>query len=202
MPTTVSIVDDEFSVRDSLRALIESAGYEAETYASAEEFLGGYEPSQPGCIVLDERMPGMCGRALQEELVRQGALSPVILITAHAEVPMAVEAMRLGALTVIQKPFHDQALLDAIGEALALDESARARHRDRRVLEARLAALTPRQRDVMELLIRGLSNKMIANELGISDRTAELHRLRVLRRMEARSAAELAFAVGLVRGQG
>ncbi len=199
--TTVSVVDDDGSVRDSLRVLIETAGYAVETFAAAEDFLADYDAERPGCIVLDERMPGMSGHALQEELVRRGALSPVILITAHAEVSMAVDAMRLGAVTLIEKPFRDEALLDAIGEALERDKAARARCADRRAVELRLAGLTPRQREVMELLIRGLTNKMIASELGISDRTAELHRARVLHKVQARSVAELAFAVGRVRGQ-
>ncbi len=141
----------------------------------------------------------MSGHALQDELVRRGALSPVIFITAHAEVPMTVQAMRLGAVTLIEKPFRDRTLLAAIDEALKRDAAARARHADRKELESRIAALTRRQRDVMELLIRGLANKVIAAELGISERTVELHRSRVLRGMHAQSAAELAFAVGRIR---
>jgi len=199
--TTVCVVDDDDSVRDSLRLLIESAGYAVETFASAEGFLAGYDPERPGCIILDERMPGMGGRALQEELVRRRALSPVILITAYAEVPLAVEAMRLGAVTLIEKPFRDQSLLDAIREALRRDREARLRHGDRQVLEARLQTLTRRQREVMELLIRGLANKLIGSELGISDRTVELHRSRVLQKMQVGSVAELAYAVGRARSE-
>jgi two-component system response regulator FixJ len=199
MKTTVSIVDDDRSVTDSLRVLIESVGQQVGTFNSATDFLAAYDPEQPGCIVLDERMPGMSGHALQKELVKRGALSPVIIITAHAEVQMAVDIMRLGAVTLIEKPFRDQMLLDAIAEALKLDAEARARHQNRQSLESRLEKLTPRQREVMELVIRGLPNKSIARELGISERTVELHRSRVLRTMNVKSAAELAFAVGRLR---
>jgi len=199
--TTVSVVDDDGSVTDSLRVLIGTAGYHVATFGSAEEFLASFDPNRPGCIILDERMPGMSGHALQEELVRRRSLSPVILITAHAEVPMTVHAMRLGAITLLQKPFRDKALLEAIEEALARDDVVRALYKDRRALEGRLKALTPRQREVMELLIRGLANKMIAVELEISERTVELHRSRVLAKMGAGSAAELAFAVGRIRGE-
>jgi two-component system response regulator DctR len=199
MKTTVSIVDDDRSVTDSLKVLIESVGQQVGTFNSATDFLATYDPEQPGCIVLDERMPGMSGHALQKELVKRGALSPVIIITAHAEVQMAVDIMRLGAVTLIEKPFRDQMLLDAIAEALKLDSEARARHQNRRSLESRLEKLTPRQREVMELVIRGLPNKSIARELGISERTVELHRSRVLRTMNVKSAAELAFAVGRLR---
>ena len=171
MKTTVSIVDDDRSVTDSLKVLIESVGQQVGTFNSATDFLATYDPEQPGCIVLDERMPGMSGHALQKELVKRGALSPVIIITAHAEVQMAVDIMRLGAVTLIEKPFRDQMLLDAIAEALKLDTEARARHQNRQSLESRLEKLTPRQREVMELVIRGLPNKSIARELGISERT-------------------------------
>jgi RNA polymerase sigma factor (sigma-70 family) len=202
MKPTIAIVDDDTSVTDSLKVLIESVGQDAETFNSATDFLAAYDPERPGCIVLDERMPGMSGHALQEELVKRRALSPVIVITAHAEVKMAVDAMRLGAVTLIQKPFRDQELLDAIAEALKRDEEARERHQDRQSLESRLEKLTARQREVMELVIRGLANKAIARQLGISERTVELHRSRVLRAMDVKSAAELAFAVGRLRGEG
>ena len=197
----VSVIDDDHAVTDSLRILIESVGREVATFNSATDFIEAYDAERPGCIVLDERMPGMSGHALQEELVRRRALIPVILITAHAEVEMAVDAMRLGAVTLIEKPFRDQKLLDAIDEALRRDAESRERHRDRSSLEFRLASLTARQREVMELVIRGMPNKAIARDLGISERTVELHRSRVLRGMEVGSAAELAFAVGRLRGE-
>lgn len=202
MKATIYVVDDDNSVRDSLRVLLESAGFAVESFDSAEAFLGQYDPERAGCVVLDERMPGMNGRALQEELLRRRALSPVILITAYAEVALAVDAMRLGAVTLIEKPFRDAVLLDAIREALERDREARLRHQNRSALEARLGTLTRRQREVMELLIRGLPNKLIAGELGISDRTVELHRSRVLQKMQAGSVAELAYAVGRARGEG
>jgi two-component system response regulator FixJ len=201
MKPIIWIVDDDHSVTDSLQILIESVGHDVETFNSAEKFLATYDPERPGCIVTDERMPGMSGHALQEELVRRRALSPVIVITAHAQVEMAVDAMRLGAVTLIQKPFRDRTLLDAIDEALKRDAEARERHQDERELESRLQTLTARQREVMELVIRGMSNKSVAVELGISERTVELHRSRVLRGMNVGSAAELAFAVGRLRGE-
>ncbi len=197
---TVSIVDDDPSVTDSLQVLLESVGRNVETFNSAEHFLASYDPDRPGCIILDERMPGMSGHALQAELVRRRALSPVILITAHAGVQMAVDAMRLGAVTLLEKPFREEVLLDAIAAALEQDAAARERHRDRTLLQSRIAALTARQREVMELIIRGLPNKLVAHELGISERTVELHRSRVLGCTQARSAAELAYAVGRLRG--
>ncbi len=199
MQTTISVIDDDRSVTDSLRVLIESVGHEVETFNSAEDFLESYDPNRPGCIVLDERMPGMAGHVLQQELVRRGSVTPVILITAHAEVQMAVDAMRLGAITLIQKPFRDQALLDAIDEALKKDAAIRVKHDGRQALEDRLERLTDRQAEVMELVIRGLPNKAIARELEISERTVELHRSRVLKTMEVGSAAELAYAVGRLR---
>jgi RNA polymerase sigma factor (sigma-70 family) len=196
---TIFVIDDDPSVRDSLRMLIESARLQVEVFDSAESFLAGFDPERPGCVVLDERMPGMSGRSLQKELLRRAVMIPVILITAHAEVPMTVDVMSLGAVTLLEKPFRDQALLDAIDEALRRDREARERARDLRDLQERLAGLTARQRQVMELLIRGFPNKRIAAELGISDRTVELHRARVVRRLEVGSVAELAYIVGRVR---
>ncbi len=196
---TVSIVDDDPSVTDSLRVLLESVGKHVETFNSAEDFLAGYDPERPGCIVLDERMPGMSGHELQAELVKRRALSPVILITAHSGVQMTVDAMKLGAITLLEKPFHEQALLDAIAEALKKDAQARKRHQDTTLLKARIEGLTARQREVMELVVRGLPNKIVADELGISERTVELHRSRMLHSMDAGSAAELAYAVGRLR---
>lgn len=200
MREAVSVIDDERAVTEALRAMLEGAGYVVHTYDSARAFLADYDAERPGCIILDECMPEMAGHALQQELVRRGALSPVIVISAKAAVPMAIDAMRLGAITLLQKPFDDQALLDAVAEAMDSDRAARRRHRDRAELEKGLASLTGRQREVLELLIRGMPNKVIASELGISERTVELHRARVLRVMRVRSAAELAYAVGRTRG--
>ncbi len=200
MTKTVWIVDDDCSVTDSLATLLESVGHQVETYNSAHEFLAGYNPERAGCIVLDERMPGMSGHELQQELVRRRVLTPVILITAYAVVQLAIDVMRLGAVTLLEKPFREQQLLDAITEALKRDTEARERQRDRRVLQSRIEQLTTRQREVMELVVQGLPNKSIAHDLKISERTVELHRSRMLNCMDARSAAELAYAVGRMRG--
>lgn len=196
----VAIVDDDRSVTDSLKVLLESVGHQVETFDSAEAFLASYDPNRPGCIVLDERMPGMSGRELQQELVRRRALSPVILVTAYAGVQMAVDTMQLGAISLLEKPFREQDMLEAIWQALKQDAAARERQRDRSQIQARIDQLTPRQRDVMELVIRGLPNKSIAHELGLSERTVELHRSRMLSRTESSSVAELAYAVGRLRG--
>lgn len=180
---------------DSLRVLVESVGHRARGYGSAGEFLEDFDPDRPGCVILDERMPGMSGHKMHEELLRRGSTIPIIMCTGHAEVQMAVDAMRRGAVTLVQKPFRDQDLLDAIEEALRRDAASRRRSHRKRAVEARLEALTPRQREVLNLMVRGKPNKVIALELGISERTVELHRARVMRAMEVNSAAELAYLV-------
>lgn len=200
MRPTICVIDDEESVTDSLRSMLEAAGHAVQTFSTTQAFLADYDPARPGCIILDEFMPEGPGHELQQELVRRGAISPVIMISAKAEVRMAVDAMRLGAVTLLQKPFDSTELLDAVGEALERDAESRTRHHDRVELERRLEALTGRQRQVLEAMIRGLPNKLIAAELGISERTVELHRARVLRLMEVRSAAELAYVIGRIRG--
>ena len=192
---TIFIVDDEPAMVDSLRVLVESVGHRARGYGSAAEFLDDFEPDRPGCVILDERMPGMSGHKMHEELLRRGSMIPIIMCTGHAEVQMAVDAMKRGAVTLVQKPFRDQDLLDAIEEALRRDAAARKRSTRRHAVESRLETLTPRQREVMDLMVRGKPNKVIARELGISERTVELHRARVMRAMEVNSAAELAYLV-------
>jgi two-component system response regulator FixJ len=192
---TVFIVDDDPAMADSMRVLLESVGHRTHSYGSAAEFLDDFDQDQPGCIILDERMPGMSGHKMHEELLRRGSTIPIIMCTAHAEVQMAVDAMKRGAVTLIQKPFRDQDLLDAIEEALRRDSALRQRASQRRALASRLASLTPRQREVMNLMVRGNPNKTIAIELGISERTVELHRARVMRAMEVNSAAELAYLI-------
>ncbi len=199
MKPTIWIVDDDRSITESLHLLLESVGRYVETFNLAENFLRSYDPERPGCILLDERMPGMSGRELQEELLRRRAPSPIILMTAHADVELALDAMRLGAVTLIEKPFRDQVLFEAIAEALQRDFDARRRHRDRQELQTRIGRLTKRQREVMELVIRGLPNKLVAEELHISERTVELHRARMFKSMDVTSAAELAYAVGRLR---
>lgn len=187
----VHIVDDDDAVRGSLKLLLRSAGLAAATHASAEEFLAAYDTDEPGCLVLDVRMPGINGLELQDELNRRGAVIPVIFITGHGDVPIAVEAMQHGALDFLQKPFRDQDLLDRVRDAIDRDREHRARLAARRIVEARLASLTPRELQVLRLLARGLSNKRMAGELGVSQRTIEIHRAHVMRKMRARSVAQL-----------
>jgi two-component system response regulator FixJ len=191
MPQTVFVVDDDDAVRNSLRMLLKSAGVHAEASASAQEFLSSYEVSQPGCLVLDVRMPGMSGLEMQHELNLRGATIPVIFITGHGDIPMAVEAMQHGAFDFLQKPFRDQELLDRVQRALVRDADYRARlkHTDR--IRERLASLSPREREVLDLVTQGKANKMVAGDLGVSQRTVEIHRAHVMQKMEAGSLAEL-----------
>jgi two-component system response regulator FixJ len=187
----VFVVDDDEAVRNSLRLLLKSIGMPAVAYASAEEFLAGYDDEQPGCIVLDVRMPGMSGPELQDELNRRGALIPVIFITGHGDVPMAVEAMRHGAVDFMQKPFSDKDLVGRIQLAMAADRRNREAIGAKDQIRARIAALTPRERQVLDLVTQGKSNKVIAGDLGASQRTVEIHRSHVMEKMGANSLAQL-----------
>jgi FixJ family two-component response regulator len=187
----VFVVDDDEAVRNSLKLLLKSLGMPAVAYASAEEFLAGYDDEQPGCIVLDVRMPGMSGPELQDELNRRGAPIPVIFITGHGDVPMAVEAMRHGAVDFLQKPFSDKDLVGRIQLALAADRRNRETIGAKDQIRARIAALTPRERQVLDLVTQGKSNKVIAGDLGASQRTVEIHRSHVMEKMGATSLAQL-----------
>jgi len=188
---TVFIVDDDNGVRSSIRVLMKSVGLAATTFASAREFLGAYRETQPGCLVLDVRMPAMSGLELQEELNRRGAVIPVIFITGHADVPMAVEAMRHGAFDFLQKPLRDQDLVDRVQKALARDSETREELKEHSRIRARIATLTPREKEVLDLLTVGKANKMMAQDLGLSQRTVEIHRAHVMEKMGAKSVAQL-----------
>jgi two-component system, LuxR family, response regulator FixJ len=188
---TVFIVDDDAAVRDSLKMLLKSVGQLVETFGSAQEFLDAYKEDRPGCLVLDIRMPGMSGLELQAKLNERHAILPVIFITGHGDVPMAVEAMQAGAVDFIQKPFRDQDLLDRINQALDKDGANRAALAEKGAIATRLATLTPREREVMELVVRGKANKVIAGDLTLSQRTVEIHRARVMEKMQAASLAHL-----------
>ncbi len=188
---TVYIVDDDNGVRSSIRVLMKSVGLPALAFASAQEFLRAYLPSQPGCVVLDIRMPGMSGLELQEALNERGAVIPVIFITGHGDVPMAVEAMRHGAFDFLQKPFRDQELIDRIQQALLRDKETRAALQEHGRIKACIASLTPREREVLDLLTVGKVNKAMAQDLGLSQRTVEIHRAHVMEKMGARSVAQL-----------
>jgi FixJ family two-component response regulator len=187
----VHIVDDEEAIRQGLCALLGSVSIEARAYGSAVEFLNAASPDMTGCLVLDVRMPGMSGLELQQELNRRGATIPVVFITGHGDVPMAVEAMQQGAFDFLQKPFRDQDLLDRVQRALARDAESRARLAVRAEIVTRLATLTPRETEVLQLVTRGKANKVVGAELGVSQRTVEIHRAHVMEKMNASSLAEL-----------
>jgi len=188
---TVFVVDDDGGVRDALRFLLRSVGLTVETFTSAVEFLESYRDDRPGCLVLDIRMPGMTGLELQEKLIERRSILPIIFITGHGDVPMAVEAMQAGALDFIQKPFSDEDLLTRINQALAKDAKTRASLSELAAIRTRLASLTPREREVMDLVVQGKLNKIIASDLDLSQRTVEIHRSRVMEKMEASSLAHL-----------
>jgi FixJ family two-component response regulator len=190
-PATVFVVDDDAGVRSSIRLLLKSVGIPATPMASAQEFLDAFDPAQPGCLVLDIRMPGMNGLELQQQLNLRGAIIPVLFITGHGDVPMAVEAMQQGAFDFLQKPFRDQELIDRIHKALERDREAREALAQHDQIRAKLAALTSRERQVLDLLTQGKQNKVMAAELGISQRTVEIHRAHVMDKLGARSLAQL-----------
>jgi two-component system, LuxR family, response regulator FixJ len=187
---TVFVVDDDQAICDSLRLLLKSVGLATQTMGSAAEFLSAYQ-GQPGCLVLDVRMPGMSGLELQQELNVRGATIPVIFITGHGDVPMAVEAMQHGAFDFLQKPFRDQELIDRIQRALAKDAKTRTALKEHERIRERLDSLTPREREVLTLMTQGKPNKVMAHELGVSQRTVEIHRARVMEKSGASSLAQL-----------
>ena len=190
-PSPVFVVDDDDAVRASLRLLLKSVGLPVETYASAQEFLGGYDPDRAGALVLDIRMPGMSGLELQQKLNEIHAIVPIVFITGHGDVPMAVEAMQHGAVDFIQKPFRDQDLIDRINQALEKDRENRDGLRERDGIRRRIGDLTPREREVLDLVTKGKANKVIAGDLDVSQRTVEIHRARVMEKMGASSLAHL-----------
>jgi RNA polymerase sigma factor (sigma-70 family) len=189
--STVYIVDDDALVRRSLERLVLSVGRRVKTFSTAQEFLDCQRPDGPACIVLDVRMPGLSGLDLQEKLSVSGLDMPVIFVTGHGTVPMSVRAMKAGAIDFLQKPFDDQVLLDAIQLAIDKDRQDREKRAGHQELERRLDSLTPREREVFALVVRGLLNKQIAGELGTSEKTIKVHRARVMQKMQADSLADL-----------
>jgi FixJ family two-component response regulator len=189
--TTVFIVDDDNAVRGSLRLLLKSAGLPAVAHASAKEFLDNWHPEQPGCLILDVRMPGMSGIELQSELNRRGAIIPVIFISGHGDIPMAVEAIQHGAFDFLPKPFSDKDLIERVQRALATDAENRKALVGKDALRNRYDSLTPREQEVLALVTQGKANKVMAGDLGVSQRTVEIHRARVMEKMGANSLAHL-----------
>jgi FixJ family two-component response regulator len=187
----VYIVDDDDGMRRALALLVSTLGYETTAFAMPSEFLAQVRPDGHGCLVLDIRMPEMSGLEVQRELIRRGCMLPIIFITGHGDVPMAVQAMKSGAFEFIQKPFRDQDLLDRINDALRLDAENHADLARRADVTHRPGTLTPRERQVMELVVNGDANKVIAIDLGLSERTVEIHRAKVMEKMGARSVAHL-----------
>lgn len=190
-PATVFIVDDDTAIRDSLQLLLKSAGLNVVCYDSAERFLDAYNAELNGCLLLDVRMPGMSGLELQRELNRRNSLLPVIIMTGHGDVPMAVEAMKAGATDFIEKPFGDDDLLSRIRNSVERQQRELAEHADDLEILQRLSLLTPREREVMELLAKGKLNKVVAAELDISPRTVEVHRARIMEKLQVKSLADI-----------
>jgi len=189
--STVYIVDDDQAIRHAMELLMRSVGLDYEIFHSGDEFLSGHSNERAGCLVLDIRMPGLGGLELQEKLNETGSTLPIIFITGHGDVPMAVEAMQKGAVDFIQKPFRDQELLDRIGEAIKADQERRSAREEQTAVRGRIEKLTNREREVLDLVVTGKPNKVIAYELGVSQRTVEIHRARVMEKMEAKSLADL-----------
>ncbi|MGE0114576.1 MAG: response regulator transcription factor [Steroidobacteraceae bacterium] len=187
----VFIVDDDPAVQQALRLLFRSAGYRVEIFNSGAQFLDAYNEQMSGCALLDVRMPGMSGLELQEKLNARHSILPVIFMTGHGDVPMAVTAMQAGALDFIQKPFDDQDLLDRVAQAMARDEHNRSVLLEKHEIRKRLESLTVREHEIMNMVVDGKANKVIAGDLQLSQRTVEIHRARVMEKMLATSLAHL-----------
>jgi FixJ family two-component response regulator len=197
---TVYVVDDDEAVRDSLQWLLEGKDYRVKCFDAAESFLSRFDPREVACLIADIRMDGMSGLELQDRLMERKSPLPIVFITGHGDVPMAVTAMKAGASDFVQKPFRDQDLIDRINRALTLDLQRRKTRAGQDEIRARLALLTPREREVMERVARGQANKVIAMDLGVSQRTIELHRARVMKKLKMRSVAELVHALDRIGG--
>jgi FixJ family two-component response regulator len=189
--TTVVVIDDDRDVREALQGLLRSVGLRAELFASVQEFLDSARPARPGCLVLDVRLPGRSGLDFHDDLVKSNVRLPVVFISGHADVPMSVRAMKAGAIEFLTKPVRHQDLLDAIQRAIEEDRVRRDEARAVAGLRAGFETLTPREREVMALVVAGRPNKQIGAEMGVSEATVKLHRSQVMRKMHAQSLAEL-----------
>jgi FixJ family two-component response regulator len=187
----VFVVDDDASIRESLKNLLRSVGLRVETLASAQDFLRTKRGDEPGCLVLDVRMPGFSGLDLQKRMAEAGVDLPIIFLTGHGDIPMSVRAMKAGAVEFLTKPVREQDLLDAVQEALERDRAVRNQRMKLEGLRERFDSLTPKERDVMGKVVAGLLNKQIAGELGMSETTVKIHRHQVMEKMKAASLAEL-----------
>jgi two-component system response regulator FixJ len=190
MEQPIFIVDDDEAVRDSLRMMLEAAGYEVRPYENARHFLAS-EDLRAGCLIADIRMPGMGGLELQEELARRHAILPVIIITGHGDVPLAVRAMKSGAIDFIEKPFGDQTMLDCVARALERGQQVKNHSDERQAARDLVALLTPREREVMDQLVQGLPNKLVAHALSISPRTVEIHRANIMDKLKGRNLSDI-----------
>lgn len=197
---TVFVVDDDSEVRETLKWLVESVGLKIETFASAQDFLNAYDPNRPGCLVTDVRMPGMSGIELQAKLMAEEVTLPIIIVSGYADVPTAVRSMKGGAIDFVEKPFNEQMMLERIQLSILEDARLRQKRAQGERARARLNSLTPRERQVMDLVIMGKSNKQIARELDISPKTVEVHRSNVMAKMKAQSLAELVTIAGRTAG--
>ena len=191
----VHVVDDDDAIRDSLVWLLDGERYTVRTYASGEEFLARREDTAPACVILDIRMPGISGVEVHEHLMRQGVATPVVFVTGHGDVPMAVEAIKRGAFDFLEKPFNEQKLSSVIERALDADARAVGAAAAQTLIASRLARLSPREREVLDLVVAGKMNKTIADAMNISIKTVEAHRAKVMDKMGVRSLAELVQAV-------
>jgi two-component system, LuxR family, response regulator FixJ len=189
--TLVYMVDDDFSVRDSLSILIESTGQAVRCFESADDFLNNFDPDQAGCLILDVRMPSMTGLELQEELARRDFAIPIIFISGHADIPDSSKAFRAGAVDYMEKPFDTEVLLTRMQEAIQKDLETRVLNAEKRKLKKLLSHLTPREHEVMILIVKGLSNKEAAKQLNVSNRTVDVHRAKIMEKMDAEDLAEL-----------
>jgi FixJ family two-component response regulator len=202
LPPAVFVVDDDASVREALDGLFRSIGLQAKTFGSAAEFLQNKLPDAPSCLVLDVRLPGLSGLDFQTELAAAGLHIPIIFMTGHGDIPMTVKAMKAGAVEFLPKPFRDQDMLDAVQQALERDRERRERNSGLAKLKSSFDTLTPREQEVMGLVTAGLMNKQVAGEIGVSEITAKVHRGNIMRKMGAKSLAELvrmADALGVRR---